>query len=293
MIPLALAFLFAAAVDPAEALSRVLAKVRASLRRIPNYTCVETVTRQFFVPAAPVRRRCDVLLEMKKNPTLDMKLRPSFTDRLRLEVVMTQKGELHAWVGATRFEEQSIDSVVRDGPMGTGMFAAFLSAVFEQDVRRFQYERELTVDGHDRFEYSFAVPQKDSHYKVRVYNTWEFTGYRGTVEIDPLTEEVTRIWIQTDILPQAAGTCQSSSDLHVALTPIGDASFPLATVARQRYVASNGEEALNTTRFSDCREYRGESTITFGNEPPPAKPGATFKLAAPPPTIPFGRPFTT
>jgi hypothetical protein len=292
MTPVAVAFLFAAAVDPAVTLTRVLAKVRADLRRLPNYTCVETITREFYKPIAPVRRDCDVLLEMKKNPTLDMKLRRSHTDRLRLEVAMSGRGEMHAWVGSTRFDEKSIDNIVREGPMGTGMFGAFLAAVFDRDVRSFQFEKELSVDGHDRLVFSFSVPQQDSHYGVRVYNHWVITAYRGTIEIDPAIEEVTHIWIQTAILPPAAGTCRSSSDLEVAMTAIGSASFPLTTIARQRFVGSSGDEAVNTTTFSDCREYRGESSISYYTEP---VSGAAVKPAASaaPPPIPAGLPFTT
>ncbi len=293
MIPLALAFLFAATVDPAAVLLRVLAKVRADLRGVPNYTCVETVTREFYVPAAPVRRNCDVLLEMKQHPTLDMKLHRSFTDRLRLEVVMGKSGELHSWVGATRFEDAPIDRIVRGGPVGTGTFAAFLSAIFEQDVRSFRFTKELVVDGRDRLEFSFDVPREDSHYKVRIGNDWAITAYQGSVEVDVQTEELTRIWIQTAILPPAAGTCRSTSDVQIAMTQIGEGRFPLTSVARQRFVASNGEEALNTMRFSSCREYRGESTITFGTEAPPEGAATKPTGVAPTPSIPGDLPFTS
>ncbi len=293
MTPLALVFLFAAAVDPAAVLTRVLARIRADLRHVPNYTCVETVTRQFFIPAAPVRRNCDVLLEMKKNPTLDMKLRRSHTDRLRLEVAMSSRGEIHAWVGATHFEEDSIDKIVREGPVGTGMFAAFLFNIFDQDVRTFRYENEVVVDGHERLEYSFDVPEKDSHYKVRVYESWVMTGYRGRFEIDPVTEEVTHLWVETAILPPAAGTCRTTTDLALRMTEIGSSRFPMTEVARQRYVASNGEEAVNTTRLSDCREYRGESTITYeGGRDAPAS-AAKSPTAAAPLSIPAGLSFTS
>jgi hypothetical protein len=287
MIPLALAFLWAGAADPAATLSRVLAKAREDLKRIPNYTCVQTVTREFFTPVAPVKRSCEVLLEAKKQPTLDMKLRASHTDRIRLEVAMTGVRELHAWVGATRFDERPIDEFVREGPVGTGMFGSFLAAVCEQDVRRFRFERELTVDGHDRLEFSFDVPHKDSHYKVKVYESWVITAYRGTIEVDPATDDVTRIQVRTAVLPPAAGTCQTTTVLDLARTAMG----PLATVARQRFVASTGHEAVNTMRFARCREYRGESTIRYeGDAAPTAEGGKTAKEERQ--SIPAGMPFS-
>jgi len=48
---------------------------------------------------------------------------------------------------------------------------------------------------------------------------------------------------------------------------IGDAQVLLPTLAQQRYVYPNGEEAVNTTNFASCHEFRGESTIVFAPEP--------------------------
>jgi hypothetical protein len=266
MIPLLVAFLWAVPLDPAATLARVLDKTRADLRRMPNYTCVETITRELYRPIAPVRRDCEVVLAMKQSPTLDMQLRPFLTDRLRLEVALSGRGEMHSWAGEARFDERPIDQLVRHGPLGTGMFGAFLAAIFNQDVRRFHFQRELTVDGHDRLEFSFDVAEKDSHYRVKMRDSWVTTAYRGTVEVDQATEELTRIWVQTAVLPAAAGTCQTSTELALAMAEIGSGRFPLTTVARQRFVASNGEEAVNATRISSCREYRGESAITFDGD---------------------------
>jgi hypothetical protein len=49
--------------DPAEVLSRAARKVAATTRHIPNYTCVETVSRQYFRPAANTHPRgCEAVL---------------------------------------------------------------------------------------------------------------------------------------------------------------------------------------------------------------------------------------
>lgn len=292
MIPLALSFLWAGALDPTATLARVIQKVRADLGRMPNYTCVETLTRDFYRPMAPVRRACEVLLSMKKAPTLDMKLLPWYTDRLRLEVALSQKGEMRSWVGARQFDDKAIDSVVPNGPAGTGMFGSFLASIFDQDVRAFQFRRELTVEGRLRLEFSFDVPRDDSHYKVKIGNSWETTAYHGTIEVDTEAVEVSRIHVQTAILPPAAGTCQTTSDLSIAPTPIGDWRFPLTVAARQHFVASNGEEAVNTTRFSNCREYRGESTIRFEGEGGPAATSPGGRKSPGPDAMPAGLTFT-
>jgi hypothetical protein len=50
---------------------------------------------------------------------------------------------------------------------------------------------------------------------------------------------------------------------------IGDGEFLLPTHATQRWVQPEGVEIENTTSFADCREYRGESTVTYAEEPGP------------------------
>lgn len=52
--------------DPDEVLSRAILKVQASVQSLPNYTCVETVSRDYFEPAATTLPRvCSVLMEQR------------------------------------------------------------------------------------------------------------------------------------------------------------------------------------------------------------------------------------
>jgi hypothetical protein len=275
-----------AAADPAEVLHRVLLKLRESLKVIPNYTCVETVTRDFYIPIAPLRRDCAVMLEMKKHPTLDMQLRHAWTDRLRLEVALTKQGEILSWAGASRFDDRPIDELIREGPIGTGVFAALLASIFDQDVMTFRFERRVTVNGEDRLEFSFDVPQSRSHYRVKTGNEWVYSGYRGIFHIDPVREEVTDLRMETAILPEAAFTCQSRTQVEFTMTAIGGGVFPMASRARQQFIASDGNEAINLTHFSDCREYVGESTIRFGDDSAPAAATKGAPSSRPDPVVP-------
>ncbi len=256
--------------EPVQVLQRVIAKIAENNRRIPNFTCVETVTREYYQPAAPVQRACDVVLERRKMPSLDMRLHPTSTDRLRLEVTMSSRGEIHAWSGASRFEDSRIDAIVQDGPMGTGAFGAFLSTIFEQDVKRFDFEGATTVAGQTRMQFSFNVPQSDSHYRMKVYNSWESVAYHGGFEVDTATGDVRWLEVQTGPLPAAAVTCQTTTRLDFDIVSLGNRPFLLPSATRQRFVASNAGEVENRISFSGCREYRGDSSITYADGPPPA-----------------------
>ena len=270
--------------DPIQVLRRVTAKVRQTGSRLPNFTCVETVDRNYFHPgAAELQRSCYVILEQRNHPTLDLVLHPYSSDRLRLDVALVKRGEIFSWAGASQFDEDGIDHLVREGPMGTGAFAGFLIVIFTADVKMFTYAREVVVDGRDLMEYSFRVSRENSHYRVRVRTSWDFTGYSGSFQVDPETDEVVHLMVQTDELPAASGMCMTTSYLDYATVPIGSSQFLLPTRVRQHWVDPFGKETDNTTTFSACREYKGESTLIFSEDP------ATLS-AAPPASTPPPRP---
>jgi hypothetical protein len=54
------------------------------------------------------------------------------TDRVRLEVTVSEGSELHSWPGATRFDERNVDDLIRNGPVSTGSFGAYLNSIFGQ-----------------------------------------------------------------------------------------------------------------------------------------------------------------
>jgi hypothetical protein len=262
-----------AADDPLAALDRATNIVLATTRKIPNYTCVETVERNYYNPlASNLRRACSVILEQRLHPTLDLTLRLHSTDRLRFDVAMLQRGEIFSWVGASRFEDEDhgISGLVRSGPIGTGAFASFLSLVFDQDVRKFVYKGTVEEDGRKLLEFAFDVPAADSHYRVQVRDSWIHTPYSGTFLVDPAADTVVRLTAHTAEMPPASGSCMTTTTLNFAMVRIGKAEFLLTKNARQRFVAPDGRETENTTTFADCREYLGESTVTYETVEPAA-----------------------
>ena len=260
-----------------ETILRVTERMLANAARMPSYTCVETVARDYYWPAAStLTRACPILMELRRHPTPDMVLRLAMSDRLRLDVTLAGQREIFSWVGARSFNDSTIDHVVHEGPIGTGAFGGFLSIIFKQDVHEFHFERDVEEKGRHLLEYSFAVSKQTSSYKVKVPAAWVSAGYTGSILVDPAAAEVVRLTVQTAELPEATRCCQISLDLNLQAVTIGSGRFLLPAGARQYYVMENGEEAENTITFDGCREYRGESTVTFAPPDAPAD-GSTAK----------------
>jgi hypothetical protein len=266
--------------SPDEVIKRVTERVVASVARIPSYTCVETIVREYYQPAAAtLPRACPVLMEQRQHPTPDLASRLAMTDRLRLDVTMTARGEIFSWVGASRFDDRSIFQMV-GGRIATGAFGAFLSIIFKHDVHKFTFERSTEVEGRRLMEYSFRVAAENSSYALEISGSSVSvkTGYSGTVLADPVTGDVVRLTVKATEMPTATTACEISTNLALQMVKIGDSEFLLPAQARQRYVLTTGEETENTTTFAGCREYLGESSVSF-NAPKSAADG--FRPSAP------------
>jgi hypothetical protein len=275
----------------AELLKRTEAKVLDNDGQMQNYTCVETVVRDYYRPAASsLDRSCSWLLGQRSDPGPTMVLQHEATDRLRLDVAGTQRGEIFSWVGASRFNDDYVDHVVHEGPISTGAFSAFLGVIFGTDARKFTVLGPVTnVNGRRFMEYSFDVPQANSHYKVTLLDGTRIPmAYSGVVRVDAETADPVHLTFRSAELPQASGSCQSVASLDFRRVKIGGRELLLAFEARQRFISRNGREVENSTTFTACREYSSESTISFSAGRGGERVNSADSVQMAPPIIPSG-----
>jgi hypothetical protein len=250
--------------DPTEALVRLRDRVLEHGEAVPNHTCVETITRDRFEPTVPAPRSCDAIVARRKSDISSAILRLATTDRLRLDVLLSRGREIFSWAGAGKFDDREIDEVIPDGAMGTGPFAVMLLGVFRGRAPRFTYEGQDSLDHRLVFEYSYRVPVEESGYRVKGGKEWLPTGYSGRLWVDVKTADLVRLAVVTDELPEASGTCETHTTLDYDLVPLGKFEYLLPKTSRQRFIGRDGGESENLVEFARCREYRGESTVSFG-----------------------------
>jgi hypothetical protein len=262
--------------DPVEALMQLRDTVFEHARRVPNHMCVETIQRDRYMPPAPlIKPSCatmmDALGQRKGSLRLDS------TDWLRLDVGLADGGEIFSWAGAPRFDEREIDELVPQGAIGTGAFATLLLAVFDTPDPHFRFEGAIADAGRRVLEYSFAVSYDESHYRVRTRRgQWVITGYSGKLLVDARTFELVRLIVRTEELPAETALCAVENTMTYSMVSLSGFDYLLPKTTRQIFLDRDGGEGENDTAFADCREYRGESTISFG------------KTAAPAGTLPAG-----
>ena len=223
-------------------LARIKAKAAENLQRLPNYTCTQTIERSHRNAKA---RKFELL------------------DTLRLEVALVEGKELFSWPGGT-FEERGIGEIVgAGGAIGNGSFALHAKSVFLSRWPRFIYFGETNLNGRRAVRYGYQVPQMLSGYQIRVGPNHAFVEYHGSFWVDADSLDLIRLEVHADNPPPNLSLTEASDTMEYQRARIGDADFLLPQSSELVMIDLLGNIIRNRTYFSTCRQYAGESKLSF------------------------------
>jgi hypothetical protein len=253
--------------NPEVLLEQARAKLRAMAHRLEQYVCIETVNRSYYRRVVP--RNAPALAESPPacGPTAGTggsdPLQLESTDRVRLEVTVTQSRELHSWPGATGFDTRDVDELIRDGPVATGSFGGDLASVFDHSGVAFHYNGKRSAEGRTVLEYGYRVPLEASRYQVKVAGAWRPVAYEGEFWLDPQSLDLQRLTIRVSEPPPEATFCNADTTLDYEFVHIGDSDVLLPRQSQLDVAHRSGLETHNDTTFASCREYQAESEVVF------------------------------
>ncbi|MBS1827728.1 MAG: hypothetical protein JST93_20615 [Acidobacteria bacterium] len=227
-------------------LAKVKLRAAENLEKLPNYTCLETIERS--------RRRVSTR-------------RFELVDLLRLEVGLVDRKELFAWPGSGEFTDTEIADMVGHGAIGNGSFALHARSLFLSGIPDFTYIGERIREGRATHRWAYRVPLIHSGYTMRVKPQKGIVGYQGSVWVDASTLDLLRIEIQVTEIPPNLPISTSTETLDYQSVPIAGANFLLPQSSELTIVDLQGNESRNRTRFSNCRQFSGESVLTFDEAP--------------------------
>jgi hypothetical protein len=259
--------------DPVLVLDQARTRMRALSETLEKYVCVENVERSYFQRVTPRQTPVQAEAESACGSAAGER-RLESTDRVRLEVTLSDGRELHSWPGATRFDTRDVDELIRNGPVSTGSFGGYLAGVFDTPGVEFKFSSKIPVGAKTLFEYTYRVPLQVSHFQVKVEGSWRPVAYEGEFRIDPQSLELQQLIVRTTEVPAKAPFCGAVSTLEYRSTRIGDATILLPSQSQLEIDLRSGRETRNTTTFSNCREYQAESEITFESAPASAAPAS-------------------
>ncbi len=217
---------------PADLLARARDHFFGLVRRLPDYTCLQTVDRKYFKRTklrSPLPS-CDQLIGEEAQKSYTLKLEA--TDRLRLDVKVSDGVEIGSWAGASHFDSRSIFDLIGGGPFGTGPFGTLLWDIFAS-ATDFGYAGEERTGGSSLFEYRERM-------------------VRRALLLDSLqTEGRSRpFFAEREISDSSSGLRVSRGHFHVWLPPalqqFNVGSFVFRT-SKSRHVVPAGYESNWTT----------------------------------------------
>ncbi len=251
--------------EPGALLERIRIHVAENLSRLPDYTCHETIER--------VHRR----VASSRNQALD---------KVRLEVALVGGRELYGWPGDKTIAEPDITNLVTDGAIGNGSYALFAKSIFLTGAATFVERAEENAAGVRCYRFDYRVPLERSGYRLRVGTREALVGYHGSVWLDDKTLDLMRLGVVADNIPEELLLQSSEQSVEYGRAKIGGSEFLLPRTAEMSLTGVTGSVNLNRTRFNACRQYTGESVVSFGDPPPqdtlaPAAPTPVAEVKLP------------
>jgi hypothetical protein len=213
---------------------------------MPDYTCLETIERTRLHDPCP---RCTI------------------TDRVRLEVAVVDGKERFAWPGAGGFQEREVDEILTHGAAGSGDFAGFLADVFLTGAASHTRAGVETIDGRPAARYDYRVPLSRSRYRTRTGLLEATVAYHGSFWADAETFDLMRLEVRCEAFPPQLEIASAATTVNYSRVRIGENDFLLPLRMDLIVRSANGMEARNTTRFTGCRRFQGESAIFFEDRP--------------------------
>jgi hypothetical protein len=266
MLLLLVALPACAAGDSTEALelARFKERIAQDLARVPDYTCLETITRS--------ERR-------SKSRTFDP------VDTLRVEVSSVDGKEMYSWPGARQFEDKELTAFVSTGANATGLFfSAVPYNLFAISLGVLEYRAAENLEGRTTVRYDYRIQQSNGGLTLRIGSAEATVALKGSFWFDPASGDLVRLDSYGDEMPASLDLSEAQVSVRYARERIANSGALLPRQAEMQLTHFNGSASRNVFEFSKCRAYQTESAISF--EPP--APAAASKPAVREVDLPAG-----
>ena len=244
-------------------LSRIRRHLREELAHVPNYTCLETISRFRYDPKS-VMQSHKGLARM---------------DTVRLEIVFADGREWYGSPGARNLSVDNPVAFIGGGMIGTGAFALSLHNIVEGGI--FTYRGEEKMDGRQVVRYDFRLPRLLKALEIAVPGGVGTVGEEGSIWVDPQSLDLIRAESRAAEIPPFLPLEEAGTNVNYARMRIGDSNALLAQQADSSMVDGSNVESYNRIEFTHCRSYTASSTISFDSKPEPSARAITAAPAPP------------
>jgi len=246
--------------DPADAawqltlrISQVRRHIVQALANQPDFTCLATFNRYRWMVNEPAERKMDTV---------------------RVEVAYVGGHELYSWPGEGKFSDVPITSMVGVGMMGDGDFAVHAHTVFVSNNGVEKYAGEELQNGRKLWRWDYTISPYQSGWHVQYAGAGQIVGSQGSFWVDAETMDLVKMDSHATDFVSGFPLKAVVSTVEYGQVHIGGQDVLLPLRAELKTTTQEGNENRNLTEYGNCRQYAGQSTITFGAIPDDAMPPA-------------------
>jgi len=257
---LALCLLLRTEDDAHTILHQIGQTVSVALSRSDNYICAQDLSR-FYYTTLSSETACRQPPELPSTPML-------LEDRLKLDVAVSQGGEIYSWHGERKFSATSVSQVVSQGPISSGSFIGYLRNIFGESGVQFQFKGRSQLNGVEVFQFNYQVPLPSSHYDIQSGKGYERAPFHGSFAARTGNYELYSLTVTADggKLSPKTNICAAETTLTYQNVKIADHKSLLPASFDLLIGTHAGVFTESKGRYSSCREYRGESTVSYDTD---------------------------
>jgi hypothetical protein len=211
-------------------LARALNTNRDLLKRLPLYTCLETIER----------------LRPREHG------RPSARDVVQVDVGVGENNEMYSWPEAASFSSLNLSDLVAHGLLSTGMFSGFPDNLFVRGHGLEQIAGKDVIQGHDALRFTYRVPSLGNRWEIN----WE--GQSGELQeagefwVDARDYHLMRLQVNAQEIPPQLMLRSVTLTMDYDLIQ-GDSDKTLLPIEGTLTAVKNGGKVYhNGVAFSHC-----------------------------------------
>jgi len=247
-------------------LAQLKRDVAASLAKLDNYTCVETIDRSDRKKSQePFRHR----------------------DTLHLEVAVARNKELFAWPGAEHFEEGDLAGFVGAGMISSGNFESAIKSVLLDNTSEIHFHGVGEIWGRHALRWDYKIPYNLSAWTVNINGRGGRVSETGSFWADAESFQLLRLQSEAGDIPPDLLVASITNTLDYARVAVHTKDLLLPQSVELLVTDLKGAETRNRIEFSQCHEFSGAASLSFDQPAPVAQlpvPAAEFDV---PPGLEF------
>ncbi|MCX6625898.1 MAG: hypothetical protein NTY38_33510, partial [Acidobacteria bacterium] len=211
---------------PPQLIASIQKRVIASFERPPNCVCRQTLERS---PGGP----------------------------LRMDVGLIDGREQYSWPGSKKFDDASLDALVKAGAVSNGAYAVYPRNLFLKRGAKFDYKGQEAVGSRKAHRFDFVVPGEVSTFALAEGGRKYLVAYHGSLWADAQSSDLVRLEAAADNIPAELMITSSEARIEYHQVALGDDEYTLpGTVELTMATRRGGFHTIS--RFEECHPFTEE-----------------------------------